>query len=172
MADLARNIRGIAVEDRASSLTPTMQRFSYLLNRMDRLLTAERTLESDTGPLDRPEFDALLREAEAERAGVQAEAEGVLGLSPEDHADAALQRLALLLLMDLMAMDAADCRRLHGLAADDPALFHIAGDGAWKRQAPTMQVAFFKLFDGLGALAEFGGEGWAGDEAEAVPIPA
>ena len=69
-------------------------------------------------------------------------------------------------------MDTADCRRLHGLAADDPALFHIAGDGAWKRQAPTMQVAFFKLFDGLGALAEFGGEGWAGDEAEAVPIPA
>ena len=76
MADLARNIRGIAVEDRASSLTPTMQRFSYLLNRMDRLLTAERTLESDTGPLDRPEFDALLREAEAERAGAKAEAEG------------------------------------------------------------------------------------------------
>ena len=89
MADLARNIRGIAVEDRASSLTPTMQRFSYLLNRMDRMLTAERTLESETAPLDRPEFDALLRRAEAELAGVKVEAEGVLDLSPEDHADSA-----------------------------------------------------------------------------------
>jgi hypothetical protein len=172
MANLARNIRGIAVEDRASSHTPAMQRFSSLLGQMDRMLRAEVALEADPGPLDRTEFDSLLRRAEAERAGVKTETEALLGLPPEDHADAALQRLALLLLMDLTAVDTTDCQRLHRLAADEPALFDIAGDDAGTQQAQVMQTAFFEMFDGLGALAEFGGAGWAGEDAEVVPIPA
>lgn len=152
---------------------PTMRRFSHLLGRMDRMLMAERELETDPGPLDRPAFDALLRAGEAERTSLVAEAEGLLDLSPGGAADAALQRLALLLLMDLTAVDTEDCRRLHGLAADDPGIFHIAGHSADAQQARAMQRAFFTLFDGLGALAEFGGEGWAREQGGApVPIPA
>ena len=173
MADRFSSIYSAGSEPCAQPHTPTMRRFSYLLGRMVGMLTAERALEADPGPLDRPAFDALLRAGEAERAGVVAEAERLLELAPSGAADAALQRLALLLLMDLTAMDTGDCRRLHELAADDPEMFHIAGHSADAQQARAMQSAFFTLFDGLGALAEFGGEVWTREQAEApVPIPA
>lgn len=173
MAERFTSIYGAGSEPCAQPQTPTSRRFSHLLGRMVRMLTAERALETDPGPLDRPAFDVLLRAGEAERAGVVAEAERLLELPPGGAADAALQRLALLLLMDLTAVDTGDCRRLHGLAADDPEMFHIAGHSADAQQARAMQVIFFTLFDGLGALAEFGGEDRAREQAEApVPIPA
>ncbi|TQE92658.1 MAG: hypothetical protein FKY71_19520 [Spiribacter salinus] len=137
------------------------------------MVTVEQALEADDGPVESASFDNVLRQAEAVRAELVAEAESLLDIPPYRPADGALHRLGFLLLLDLTMTDAQDCRHLHNLTADHPELFTVEGSDTAAHQTRAMQAQFFRLFGQMGDLAEFGGEVRCFEQwQDPAPVPA
>ena len=157
----------------AQAHTPTTRRFNRLLSLMSWMLTVEQALEAGDEPVDGSVLDSVLRHAEAVRAELVAEAENLLDIPPNRPADGALHQLGFLLLLDLTLTDAQECRNLHNLTADHPELFTVEGSDTAAHQTRAMQAQFFRLFDQMGDLAEFGGEGRCFEQwQDPAPVPA
>ncbi|TQE93693.1 MAG: hypothetical protein FKY71_18060 [Spiribacter salinus] len=172
MAEILHTTHCVNAEPVTQAHTPTTRRFNRVLSFMSWMVTLEREMEAEHEPGYGSDFDAVLRQAEAVRAELIAEAEHLLDIPPYRPADRALHRLGFLLLLDLTMTDAQDCRRLHRLAAD-PDLFTIEGSDTAARQTRAMQAQFFKLFDQMGDLGEFGGEGECFEQwQDPAPMPA
>lgn len=159
MPKMMQTARESYAEPFVHAYAPTMQNFHLLLTLMYQFVSAEQALEADPGPVDRPEFDALVCEAEVVRADLVREAEGLLDSAPFCPGDKALHQLSFLVLLDLTMTDSQECRHLHRLAKEHPDLFAIDGTGSTARQTRVLQASFFQLFDDMGSLAEFGGDG-------------
>jgi hypothetical protein len=123
------------------------------------MVTLERAMEAENETGYGSDFDAVLRQAETVRAELVAETESLLDIPPYRLTDGALHRLGFLLLLDLTMTDAQDCRHLHNLTADHPELFSVQGSDTAAHQTRALQAQFFRLFDQMGDLAEFGGAG-------------
>lgn len=157
----------------AQAHTPTTRRFNRVLSFMSWMVTLEQALEAEHEPGYGSDFDAVLRQAEAVRAELIAEAENLLDIPPYRPADGELHRLGFLLLLDLTMTDAQDCRHLHNLTADHPELFTIEGSDTAAHQTRALQAQFFRLFDQMGDLAEFGAEGECFEQwQDPAPMPA
>jgi len=157
----------------AQAHTPTTRRFNRVLSFMSWMVTLERAMEAENEPGDGSAVDAVLRQAEAVRAELVAEAENLLDIPPNRPADGALHQLGFLLLLDLTLTDAQECRHLHNLTADHPELFTVEGSDTAAHQTRAMQAQFFRLFDQMGDLAEFGGEGRCFEQwQDPAPVPA
>jgi hypothetical protein len=157
----------------AQAHTPTTRRFNRVLSFMSWMVTLERAMEAENEPVDGSAVDPVLRQAEAVRAELVAEAENLLDIPPHRPTDGSLHRLGFLLFLDLTMTDAQECRNLHNLTADHPELFTVEGSDTAAHQTRAMQAQFFKLFDQMGDLGEFGGEGYSCEQwQDPAPVPA
>ena len=173
MAEILHTTHFVNAEPITQAHTPTTRRFNRLLSLMSWMVTLGRAMEAEHEPGDGSAVDAVLRQAEAVRAELVAEAENLLDVPLYRPADGALHRLGFLLLLDLTLTDAQECRHLHNLTADHPELFNVEGSDTAAHQTRAMQAQFFKLFDQMGDLGEFGGEGYSCEQwQDPAPVPA
>lgn len=151
--------------------SPIGRAFGILLSHFTEMTTAETRIE--TGGLDVLGLELLqeLRAAERSREALIEAAFDVIAapeLGPEDRG---LRRMAFLLTELLALEDDAERQRLHAQSCRHRDLFGIPVAGPAARMARRMQTAFFRQFDALAELQEYGGAGIAPEVQAEFPDP-
>ena len=151
--------------------SPIGRAFGILLSHFTEMTAAETRIE--TGGLDVLGLELLqeLRAAERSREALIEAAFDVIAtpeVGPDDHG---LQRMAHLLTELLALEDDAERQRLHAQTSRHRDLFDIPVAGPAALKSRRMQTAFFRQFDALAELQEYGGAGIAPEVQVAFPEP-
>jgi len=152
--------------------SPTMIAFHRLLAVFAKFINAEARLEKPGVDVCSAAFGEDLRHADATRDALIETAFDVIVTPASVEEDRGLHRMAGL----MVALFQKDCSRerqlLHAQTWQHRDVFDIPGTGCLGQQARELQIAFFRQFDALAKMREFGGPGLASaPEAPLAEVP-
>ena len=173
MADTANTTAAVHSKDWAHAHTPVSKSFNHLVACFDAFVEREQQLDVPDTDVLSTAFKAALTDAEAAREAL-CESVGDVLIAPDYRPeDRGLRRLAHVLYVMLTMEDDGDRQHLHQSTIQHRDVYAIDGKSSAARLTRRLSASFFRHFDDLASLREFGGDGpVACQEQDFAPVPA
>jgi hypothetical protein len=157
----------------AAAHTPVSKSFNRLVTSLDAFGAHEQRLEAPDLDVLSSAFKRALTDAEAAREALS-DAVGDVLIAPDYRPeDRGLRRLAHILYVIMTMEDDGDRQHFYVLTVRHRDIFNIDGQSPTARLTRRLSSSFFRHFDDLACLREFGGDGpFVCPETDFAPVPA